>query len=330
MTAKMKRREFITLLGGAAVAWPLAARAQQPGKLPSIGYLGSATPATQGQWVSAFVQRLRELGWIEGRTIAIMYRWAEGRAERAVEIAAELVRRKVDVIVTSATAAIVAAKQATSVIPIVFAAAGDPVGTGLVASLSRPGGNVTGLSMQQTDVAAKRLELLREFVPGLRRLAMLVNVGNPVVLLELGEVQAAARALGLEVITLEIRRGEDIAPAFEGLKGRADALYVVGDALVITHRIRINTLALAVRLPTIYYFREYVEVGGLMSYGPNIPDLFRRAADYVDKILRGAKPGDIPVEQPTKFDLIINLTTAKALGLEVPPTLLARADEVIE
>jgi putative ABC transport system substrate-binding protein len=325
----MKRREFISLLGGAA-AWPLTASAQQSGKLPTIGYLGSATPATQGHLVAAFVQRLRELGWIEGRTIAIEYRWAEGRTERAAEIAAEFVRRKVDVIVTSATAAVVAAKQATSDIPIVFAAAGDPVGTGLVASLARPAGNVTGLSIQQTDVAAKRLELLREVVPGLRRLAVLAHVGGPAVVLDMREVQATARTLGLEVITSEIQRGEDIVPAFEALNGRADALYVCIDPLVIAHRIRINTLALAGRLPTMHGLREYVEAGGLMSYGPNVPDLFRRAADYVDKILRGTKPADIPVEQPIKFDLIINLTTAKALGLKIPESLLLRADEVIE
>jgi ABC-type uncharacterized transport system substrate-binding protein len=326
----MKRREFITLLGGAAAAWPVAARAQQPGKLLTIGYLGSATPATQGQWVAAFVQRLRELGWIEGRTIALEYRWAEGRTERGAEILAELVRRKVDVIVTSATPLVAAAKQATSVIPIVFAAAGDPVGTGLVASLARPGGNVTGLSVQTPDLAGKRLELLREVIPGLRRVAMLINVGNAASVLELGEVQSTAHTLGFELIALEIRRGEDIVPAFEALNGSAEALYVVIDPLVGTHRIRINTLALAARLPTMHTFREGVEAGGLMSYGANFPDMFRRAADYVDKILRGAKPGDIPVEQPTKFDLIINITTAKALGLQIPPMLLGRADEVIE
>ena len=246
----MRRREFITLLGGAAAAWPLAARAQQAGKLPTIGFLGASTPSAESQWVAAFVQRLRELGWIEGRTVAIEYRWAEGRSERFAEIAAEFVRLKVDVIVTIGTAAVVAAKQATSVIPIVFAAAGDPVGTGLVASLARPGGNVTGLSIQTTDLAGKRLELLREVVPGLRRLAIMANVGNPAAVLEMGEVQAAARTLGLEVVTFEIRRAEDIAPAFEALKGRADALYVCADPLVITNRIRINTLALGARLPT--------------------------------------------------------------------------------
>jgi ABC-type uncharacterized transport system substrate-binding protein len=325
----MKRREFITLLGGAA-AWPRAARAQQPAKLPTVGFLVSGTPSTHGQWVAAFVRRLHELGWIEGRTIAIEYRWAEGRTERATEIAAEFVRRKVDVIVTSATASVVAAMQATSVIPIVFAAAGDPVGTGLVASLARPGGNVTGLSIQQTDLAAKRLELLREVVPGLRRLAILANVGGPAVVLDMREVQATARTLGFEVITSEIQRGEDIVPAFEALDGRADALYVCIDPLVNTHRIRINTLALAARLPTMHGSREGVEAGGLMSYGPNLPDLFRRAADFVDKVLRGAKAGDIPVEQPRKVDLVINLTTAKALRLTIPESFLLRADEVIE
>src|SRR5262245_23545835 len=324
----MRRRAFITLIGGGA-AWPLAARAQQPAKLPTIGYLGSGTRATQGEWAAAFVQRLRELGWIDARTVAIEYRWAQGRYERAAEIAAEFVRRKVDVIVTSATPLVAAAKQATSVIPIVFVT-GDPVGTGLVASLARPGGNATGLSLQQIETTGKRLELLREVVPGLRRLAIMGNVGNPATVVEIREVQATARMLGLEVINLEIRRGEDIAPAFETLKGRAEALYVVTDPLANTHGVRINTLALAARLPTMHGFRNYVEAGGLMSYGPNFPDLFRRAGDYVDKILRGTKPGDIPVEQPTKFDLIINLTTAKALGLEIPPTLLARADEVIE
>jgi putative ABC transport system substrate-binding protein len=327
----MRRRDFITLLGGAAATtWPIAARAQQAGPLPTIGFLVSSTPTSHGQWVAAFVQRLRELGWIEGRTITIEYRWAEGRSERFAEIAAELVQRKVDVIVTSATEAIVAAKQATSVIPIVFAAAGDPVGTGLVASLARPGGNVTGLSIQQTDVAAKRLELLREIVPGLRRLAILGNVSGPAVVLDMREAEAAARTLGLEVITSEIRRGEDIAPAFAALKGRAEALYLPIDPLVNTHRLRINTLALAARMPTMHTVRESVEAGGLMSYGPNRLELYRRAAEYVDKILRGTKPGDLPIQQPTKFELVINLKTAKTLGLTVPETLLARADEVIE
>jgi ABC-type uncharacterized transport system substrate-binding protein len=325
----VRRREFITLLGS-AVAWPLAARAQPAGKLPTIGYLGANTPSTESQRIAAFVQRLRELGWIDGRNIAIEYRWAEGRPERAAEIAAEFVQLKVEVIVTYGTPAVIAVKQATSVIPIVFAVAGEPVGTGLVASLARPGANVTGLSLQKTDLADKRLEFLREIVPGFRRLAIMANVGNPASVQEMQEVQATARNLGHEVATFEIRRAEDIAPVFEVLKGRADALYVCGDPLIDTNRVRIITLALGVKLPTMSDFPEYVEAGGLMSYGPNFPDLFRRAAGYVDKILRGGKPGDIPVEQPTKFDLVISLITAKALGLDVPPTLLARADKVIE
>jgi putative tryptophan/tyrosine transport system substrate-binding protein len=324
----MKRRAFIAGLGVAAV-WPLAARGQ-PRKLPTIGFLGQSTRSAGSEWVAAFVQRLRELSWIEGRTIAIEYRWAEQREERYNEIAAEFVRLKVNIILTSGTPQAVAAKQATSVIPIVFATAGDPVGNGLVASLARPGSNVTGLSTQSGDIAGKRLELLREVVPGLRRVAVIANISNPFTVLELAEVQAAASALGLEVDKLEIRRAQDITPAFEALKGRADALYVCIDPLVNTNRIRIDTLALGARMPTMHGFRDYVEAGGLMSYGANYPDLFRRAADYVDRILRGANPGDLPVEQPTKFDLVVNLTTAKALGLDIAPSLLARADEVLE
>jgi putative ABC transport system substrate-binding protein len=325
----MKRRAFITLLVGAAV-WPLAARAQQPTKLPAIGFLGSATPSTQGQWVAILVQRLHELDWIAGRTVTLHYRWAEAREERYAEIAAEFVRLKVDVIVTIGDAAIIAAKQATAITPIVFVGAGDPVDTGLVVSLARPGGNATGSSSQTADLGSKRLDLVREVVPTLRRLAIMANVGALNAMLDMRRVVAAARTLGVEVVTLEIQRAEDIAPAFDALKGRAHALYVCGEPLVNTNRVRINTLALAARLPTMWSHRDFVEAGGLMSYGPNYPDLFRRTADYVDKILRGAKPGDLPVEQPTKFDLVINLTTAKALGLEIPPTLLGRADEVIE
>jgi putative ABC transport system substrate-binding protein len=326
----MNRRHFITLLGGAAVAWPMAARAQQAGKLPTIGFLGAATPSVASHWVAAFVKRLGELGWIEGRTVAIEYRWADGRNERYAEIAAEFVGLKVDVIVTWASAPVIAAKQATSVIPIVFGVQTDPVGNGLVASLARPGGNVTGLSIQQADTVGKRLELLREVVPNLGRLAILANGGTTGPMLEMAQVQATARSLGLDVTRLEVRRAEDIAPAIEALKNRADALYVATDPLVFTNRIRINTLAQDARLPTIYGTREYVEVGGLISYGANVPDLFRRAGDYVDKILRGAKPADIPVEQPTKFELVINLTTAKALGVTIPESFLLRADEVIE
>jgi putative tryptophan/tyrosine transport system substrate-binding protein len=325
----MKRREFIAVLGG-ATAWPLAARAQQAGKLPTIGLLDPSTPSSDGQLLAAFVQRLRELGWVEGRNVAIEIRWGEGRSERFAEIAAELVKLKVAVIVTYGTAPVIAAKKATPVIPIVFALAGDPVGSGLVASLARPGSNVTGLSLQTTDIAAKRIELLRAVVPTLSRLAILGNADNPTNLAEMREVLATARTLGLEAKTLDIRRTEDIVPAIEALKGGADALYVAGDPLFNANRVRINILAVGARLPTISIQRENVEAGGLMSYGPNFPDLFRRAAEYVDKILRGAKPAEIPVEQPTKFELVVNLVTAKALGIDVPATLLARADEVIE
>jgi putative ABC transport system substrate-binding protein len=324
------RRRFTTLLGGAAAAWPLAARAQQSTKLPTVGFLGATTPSADGQRFAAFVQRLRELGWIEGRNVAIEVRWAEGRTHRFAEIAAEFIQLKVDVILTHTTPATLAAKQATSVIPIIFATAGDPVGSGVVASLARPGGNVTGLSSQATDTVGKRLELLREVVPGLRRLAILANVGSVFAVLEINEVQAVARTLALETATFDIRRAEDIAPAFEALKGHADALYVVLDPLVGSNRVRVNSLALGVRLPTMHTVRELVEAGGLMSYGTNWPEQFRRAGDYVDKILRGADPVALPVEQPTKFDLVINITTAKVLGLIMPPTLLARADEVIE
>jgi len=328
MSAQLKRREFITLVGGATAAWPLVARAQQVGKLPTVGFLGTDA-SLWSPFTAAFVGRLRELGWIDGRTIAIEYRWAEGRPERIAGIAAEFVRLKVDVIVTSGDP-VAALKQTVPDTPIVFAIAVDPIGSGLVASLSRPGGYVTGLSLQQTDLAGKRLELLREVVPHLRRLAILANVGYPDAVLEMAEGKAMARTLGLEVVPLEIQRAEDIAPAFEALKAKADAMYVVVDALIAANRTRIITLALSARLPTIFNVRVFVHAGGLMSYGPNFPDLFRRAAELVDKILRGTKPGDIPIEQPTKFELVLNLTTAKALGLTVPDTLLARADEVIE
>jgi putative ABC transport system substrate-binding protein len=325
----MRRREFITLLGGAGVAWPLAVRAQQTA-MPVIGFFSPNSASSASQWTAAFVQRLRDLGWIEGRTVAIAYRWGEGRSERAAEFVAEFVRVKVDVIVTHGEPNILAAKQATSTIPIVFALATDPVGSGFVASLARPGGNLTGMSIQGPDLVGKRLQLLREVVPDLRRLAIMTD-GNPGTMLERGEVQVAARTLGLEAaITLDVRRAEEIAPAFETLKGRVDALYICAVPLVNTNRVRINNLALAARVPTMHGFREAVEAEALMSYGPNFPDLFRRTADYVDKILRGAKPGDIPVEQPTKYDLVVNLKTAKALGLTIPEAFLLRADEVVE
>jgi putative tryptophan/tyrosine transport system substrate-binding protein len=327
----MRRREFITLLGsGAAAAWPLTARAQQAAKPPIIGYLGPTSASTQSQWTAAFVRRLHELGWIEGSTVEIEYRWAEGQAERLSAFADELVRLKVSVIVTSATPPTIAAKRATSVIPIVFAASGDPVGSGLVASLARPGGNVTGLSIQGVEAVSKRVELLRDVVPNLRRLAVLANESNPVIRREAEGVRAAAHALGVEVAPLDVRRADDIAPAFAALDSHADALYVTGDPLFSNNKLAISALALKARLPDVHSIREEVVAGGLLSYGASFPDLFRRAADLVDKILRGTKPADIPVEQPTKFDLVINLKTAKALGLTVPHNLLVLADEVIE
>src|SRR5262252_1167713 len=323
----MRRREFVTLVGGAA-AWPFATRAQ-PARLPTVGLLGASTLSTWSGWTAAFVQRLRELGWIEGRTITLEYRWAEGRSEQFTEIGAEFVRLKVDVIVTVG-AAVPALKQLTSAIPIVFAAAADPLGSGLVASLARPGGNVTGLSMQSTELVTKRCELLREILPDLRRMAVMGNAGYPAALLEMRDVTAAARSLGLEIDTAELRRAEDISPAFDAFKSRVQALYVCPDALVNATVVRIHTLAVGAHLPTMYPTRNFVEAGGLMAYVPNNADLFRRAGDYVDKILRGAKPADLPVQQPTKFELIINLTTAKALGLSVPASMQARADEMIE
>jgi putative ABC transport system substrate-binding protein len=292
--------------------------------------LGPTTPSVASEWGAAFVRRLHELGWVEGQTVAIEYRWAEGRNEHLAENAAELVKFKVDVILTWGTPATVTARQATSVIPIVSVLLGDPVGTGLAASIARPGGNVTGLSTQETDLGAKRLEVLREVVPNLHRLAILADVGNPANVLEVEEVQAAASAFGIEISKMEIRHAEDITPAFEATKGRLDALYVTPDQLLLTNGVHINTLALGERLPTMHGNRQSVLAGGLMSYAPNFQDLFRRGADFVDKILRGTKPADIPIEQPTKFELVVNLTTAKALGLSIPPNLLVLANEVIE
>ncbi len=327
----LQRREFVMLLGGTTAAWPLGARAQDRGKLPTVGFLVPNTRSAASEWIDAFVLRLHELGWVEGRTIAIEYRWVEGHTELFAEIAAEFAELKVNVIVTSGTPAVMALQKATSTIPIVFATAGDPVSTGLVASLARPGGHTTGLATIGDDLAGKRLELLRELVPQLSRLALMGNISNPFTVLEIGQLRKAAATLGFKVGTVEIQRAQDITKAFEGLRARADCLYVCTDAAIIhTNRVQINTSALHERLPTMHGARTYIEGEGLMSYGPNFPNMFRRSADFVDKILRGVKAGEIPVEQPTKFDLVINLKTAKALGIEVPPALLARADEVIE
>jgi len=324
----VRRREFITLLGGAA-AWPLEARAQQPIKLPTIGLLGASTPSNWSEWTAAFVQRMQELGWIERRTITIEYRWAEGHRERFAEIASEFARLKVNVIVTVGSA-VAAAKQATSTIPIVFAIAVDPVGTGIVASLAQPGGNATGISVQSAELAGKRLEILREVLPTLRRLAIIADVNYPGAVLEVASAQIAAGNLGVDTNVLEIRRAEDIVPAFGELGSGVQALYVCPDALVNANHARINTLALGARLPTMHPFRDFLGAGGLMSYGANNADMFRRAGDFVDKILKGAKPADLPVEQPTKFELVINLTTAKALGLTISESFLQRADQLIE
>jgi putative ABC transport system substrate-binding protein len=321
----MRRRDFTISLAGAMVAWSLVARGQQGTKLLTIGFMGAGTASSWSEWTEAFLQRLRELGWVDGRNISIEYRWAEGNTERYAEIANEFVRLKVDVIFTVGGEA---AKQATSSIPIVGALMPDPIEHGLVASLARPGGNVTGLSLLASDLAGKRLEVLREVLPGLHRLGVLAQVGTNVV--ELSEVRTSAKVLGLDVVQLDIRRADDIPSAFDALKGRVEALYVPANPLANTNRVRINNLALDARMPTVHGFRQYVETGGLISYGPSTTDLFRRSGDFVDKVLRGAKPADLPVEQPAKFELIINLKTAKALGLTMPPALLGRADEVIE
>ena len=326
----MHRRDFIKAIAGSAAIGPLAVHAQQTAKLRTIGFLGAGTSEAWKHWVAAFIQRLGELGWVEGRTVAIEFRWAEGREEHFAEIAAEFVRLKVDVIVTSGTSPVFAAKQATSTIPIVFATAGDPVGAGLVASLARPAGNVTGVSNQFTDLAGKRVELLREVISGLHRLAIWGDYGNPSVSLDMNAVAELARALGIQVVKSEIRRSEDIVPALAAVKGQAQALYIASGPLLDSNRAQLNALALADGVPTMHGTREQVEAGGLISYGANRLHQFRRAAEIVDTILRGTNPADIPIEQPTQFELVINLKTAKALGLAIAPTLLARADEVIE
>jgi putative tryptophan/tyrosine transport system substrate-binding protein len=324
----MERREFIRGLCSGIAAWPLAAYAQQIDQPRRIGVLG-ADATVWKPWMAAFIARLRDLGWIVGENIAIEYRWAEGRSRRVSEIAAEFLRQDVDVIVTYGSAVPIL-KQATTTIPLVFAVAFDPVRDGLVQSLDYPGGNVTGMSIQQLDLVGKRLELLREAIPQLHRLAILADAGYAEPMLEADRVKSTAQALGLEAARLGIWGSQDITPALEALKGKADALYVVSDALIAANRTRIIRLALSEGLPTILSYDDYVEAGGLMSYGPNYADLFRRAADMVDKILHGTKPSDIPVGLPTKFDFAININTATALGLTMPPKLLATADEVIK
>jgi len=326
----VRRREFITLVGSAAAAWPLAARAQQAGKTYKIGWL-SAGSFERSLALAAFLDALRELGWIEGKAFAFERRYAENRPERLPELAAELVQLNVDVIVGVATLAPLAAKRATTTIPIIMTNAGDPLGTGLVDSLARPGGNVTGMSLMAPDLGGKRLELLKELLPGLARVAVLWNAANPYSARVFKQVQAAGGTLGIEVQSLEMRNPDDFDGAFEvARKQRPDAMITVEDPLTYTYRKRNADFVTGQQLPSLSGLREFVVAGGLMSYGANNADLFRRAAGYVDKILKGAKPADLPVQQPTEFELVINLKTAKALGVTIPPSLLVRADEVIE
>jgi putative tryptophan/tyrosine transport system substrate-binding protein len=324
----MTRREFITLLGAAA-AWPLAARAQQAGSKYTVGILSAGGEnATLG---TVLVAALREFGWIEGKNVVFEHRYAENRLERLPGLAANLVGLKVDVIATAGTLAPLAAKQASSTIPIVMTAAGDPLGSGLVASLARPGGNVTGMSLMAPDLGGKRLELLKEVLPRLARVVVLWNAANPYSALVFKETHAAGRTLGIEVQSLEVRAPDDFDGVFEAARRqRPDALITVEDPLTASHRHGVADFTLEQQLPSLHGLREFAAAGGLMSYGASLADLFRRAAGYVDKILRGAKPADLPVQQPSKFELVINLKTAKALGLEAPPSLLATADEVIE
>ena len=324
----MMRREFVTVVGCTVLLGPVASFAQQPSKQATIGYLGGAE-SVESDWLAAFVRRFGELGWIEGRTVTIEVRWSGGRPERVAEIATEFVRQKLDVIL-SYGGAVTTLKKATTSIPIVFAIAVDPIGIGLVASLSRPGGNVTGLSAQQGDTAGKRLELLRQIVPNLRRLAIVFDAGYPAAVLEMEVVHALALKLGLTVSPKGIKRAEEIPSVLAALKGQADALYVIENSLVAANGSRIAALALDMLLPTTFSSVEFARTGALMSYGPNVPALYQRAADYVDKILRGAKAGELPVEQPNKFDFVINLMTAKVLGIDVPSSMQLLADEVIE
>ena len=323
----MKRREFIGLATGAA-AWSSVAKAQQPHAIPLVGFLGANAEKSQAEWTAAFVQRLSELGWQNGRTVRLEFRWVEGRSDRSAGLAAELVKLKANVIVTHATHNVTAAMRATSDIPIVFASAGDPVANKLVNSLSQPGGNITGLSLQQADLAGKRIDLLREIVSDLSRVGFIIHPDNPNLAIELQRVTEIAKSLKIDMVVQEVNSAEAIAPALEKLRLEVQALYISQDPFFVAHLL--PALSRSARIPTVHTTREQVKAGGLVSYGPSFADLFRRAADLVDKILRGAKPADLPVQQPVKFDLAINLKTTRALGLTIPPSLLARADEVIE
>jgi len=329
MNTPIARRSVLPLLGAAALL-PFGAIAQQSTRLPIVGLLGAGTPKSHGAWIAACVERLRELGWNDNRNIRFEYRWGEGRPERLAEVASEFAQMQADVIVSSALPPVRALMKATSTIPIVFAALRDPVADGLVTSLARPGGNVTGLSNQSNEIGAKRLQLLRDLVPGLRNAAVLFNAADVSARADMTELPASARSFGFELFPLEIRRTEDVVPAIQSLKGRADAVYVVIDPLITVTQSQLNAAALEARLPIMHGIRDYAASGGLVSYGVSFPDLFRRAGEYVDRILKGAKAGDLAIQQPTKFELVINLKTAKALGLTVSPLVLAQADEVIE
>jgi putative tryptophan/tyrosine transport system substrate-binding protein len=323
----MRRREVIALVGGAA-AWPVSLRAQQTA-MPVIGFLGAANPTGYSAQLAALRLGLQEHGYIEGRNIAIEYRWAEGKYDRLQTLAAELVDLNVRLIITQGTPAALAAKQATTTIPIVMAIVGNPVETGIVASLARPGGNITGSSFFHPELNAKRLELMKNMMPVLARAGVLINADNPAMVSLLRFMENSAQALNIELQSLEVRLVEDVNAAFENTKGRIEALVVIDEGLFIAHASRIAELALANRLPSIG-FRAYCEAGGLVAYGVDFPYIWRRSMALVDKILKGSMPADLPVEQATRFELMINVKTANTLGIAVPPTLLARADEVIE
>ena len=326
----MKRREFIALLAGAA-AWPLAARAQQPAKIPRVGLLSTFSPSETGPWHQALRQGLRDLGWVEGENISIEYRYAEGRLDRLPAIATDLVRLKVDLIFTDTTSPALAAKNATRSIPIVVASASDFVETGLAQSLARPGANITGLDQIAPELGGKRLELLKEIVPTLSGVVVLWNPQNKTSTRNWNELQVPASQLGLTLHSLEVRHADELDKAFEvATRARADALAILPEPVFVANLKRIADFAAKNHLPSIFHLREFADAGGLITYGPDRADLFWRAAAYIDKILKGTKPADLPIQRPTKFELVINLKTAKALGLEVPTTLLARADEVIE
>ena len=324
----MKRREFITVLG-CAVAWPLASRAQ--GRIPRVGFMGNSTAALEANLVDSFREGLRELGYEEGRNIAIEYRWADGQYERFAALVTELIAAKVDVIVTAGTPAALAVKKATSTVPLVMVAVGDPVGTGLVPSLARPDGNLTGLSSVAPDLEGKRLELLREIVPSVSRIAVFLNSVNPFHATSMRQAQTAGKTLGIKVQQYDIHKSEDLDGAFAAIrKERPDALLILADRVFLHNRERIVDFTGEQHLPNVNAYKELVEAGGLISYGPSYEDMHKRAAIYVNKILKGAKPGNLPIEQPTKFTLVVNLKAAKALGISMPPAVLSRADEVIE